>query len=225
MEDNIRERLFQQQDLKYRDFTAKLIPNIDKETIIGVRTPAIKQLARQLAANEAARFMQTLPHKYYEENNLHGQLIANMKDFEAVIAELDRFLPFVDNWATCDLISPKIFRKNMAALLPHIDKWLADDRVYTIRFGIEMLMSFYLDEEFKTDYLAKVVGIRSEEYYINMMVAWYFATALAKQYEAVIPYLEQHRLGEWTHKKAIQKAIESRRISDDKKAYLRTLRK
>ena len=222
---NIQEKLFALQDLKYRDFHAKLVPGIDKDRIIGVRVPALRKLAKEIPFEEAQAFMGDLPHKYIEENNLHGFLISNMKDFDAVIRELEAFLPYVDNWATCDLISPKIFKKNLNELLTYIDKWLNSQETYTIRFGIEMLMSFYLDDAFKPDYLAKVSKIHSEEYYVRMMVAWYFATALAKQYEATIGYIEEHRLEDWTHRKTIQKAVESRRLTAEQKGYLRSFSK
>lgn len=220
---NIQEKLFSLQDLKYRDFHAKLVPGIDKDRIIGVRVPDLRKLAKEIPLEEAKAFMGELPHKYIEENNLHGFIISSMKDFEAVIRELEAFLPYVDNWATCDLISPKIFKKNLDELLPYIDKWLKSQETYTIRFGIEMLMSFYLDADFKPEYLEKVAKIRSEEYYVRMMVAWYFATALAKQYDASIGYIEQHRLEDWTHRKTIQKAVESRRLTPEQKNYLKTL--
>ncbi len=220
---NIQEKLFSLQDLKYRDFHAKLVPGIDKDRIIGVRVPDLRKLAKEIPLEEARAFMGELPHKYIEENNLHGFIISNMKDFEAVIRELKVFLPHVDNWATCDLISPKIFKKHLDELLPYIDKWLQSQETYTIRFGIEMLMSFYLDADFKPEYLEKVAKIRSEEYYVRMMVAWYFATALAKQYDASIGYIEQHRLEDWTHRKTIQKAVESRRLTPEQKNYLKTL--
>ena len=222
---NIQERLFSLQDLKYRDFHAKLVPGIDKDRIIGVRVPSLRKLAKEIPFEEAQAFMGDLPHKYIEENNLHGFLISNMKDFDAVIRELETFLPYVDNWATCDLISPKIFKKNLHELLPYIDKWLNSQETYTIRFGIEMLMSFYLDDAFKPDYPAKVSKIHSEEYYVRMMVAWYFATALAKQYEATVGYIEEHRLEDWTHRKTIQKAVESRRLTAEQKEYLRSFSK
>ena len=220
----IKDRLFQLQDVKYRDFSAKLIPNIDMETIIGIRTPALRQLIKEIDQEEADAFIQQLPHHYLEENNLHGYMIANYKDFDRIIQALEKFFPYIDNWATCDTITPKVFKKNTDKLLPHIDKWLSSGETYAVRFGIRMLMAFYLDEKFKTNYLDKVAVIRSEEYYINMMIAWYFATALTKQYAATVPYIEQRKLPEWTHRKAIQKARESRRISDEQKEYLNSLK-
>lgn len=225
IEKQIEEMLFTLQDLKYRDFHCRLMPTVDPQTVIGVRTPALRKLAQKFQKDpEAETFLTMLPHRYYEENNLHGFLIASMKDYDRVITELDRFLPYVDNWATCDLMSPKVFKKHLAQLLPEIQRWMSSPHTYTIRFGIGMLMSFYLDAAFQPEYLDWVSAVRSQEYYVNMMVAWYFATALAKQYETALPYLENRRLDPWTHNKAIQKAIESYRITDQQKAYLRTLK-
>lgn len=221
----IQEKLFELQDVKYKEFHSGLIPTIDSETIIGVRTPQIRKLARELSKSpEAEAFLKQLPHKYYEENNLHGALIAQMKDYNRVIHELERFLPYIDNWATCDLISPKVFKKHLPQLIEQIKIWMDSDRIYTVRFGIGMLMGFYLDDAFKPEYPELVAAVISEEYYVNMMIAWYFATALAKQYTAVVPYLEQNRLEKWTHNKTIQKAIESYRITEEQKAYLRGLK-
>lgn len=213
------------QDLPYRDFQCRLVPTVAAEAMIGVRTPELRKFARAFAKTpEAAEFLTSLPHRYYEENNLHGFLIESMKDFGQAVAALDIFLPYVDNWATCDLMRPKVFRKNLPELLIAIRRWLTSEETYTIRFGIEMLMTFYLDEEFQPEYLNWVAELKSEEYYVNMMVAWYFATALAKQYGAALPYIQERRLAPWTHNKTIQKAIESYRITDDQKAYLRTLK-
>lgn len=221
----IRERLFEMQDPGYRDFHAALIPNVDKEKIIGVRTPALRKYARELRGSaEAEEFLCALPHEYYDENNLHGMLISEIKDYADCVAALDRFLPHVDNWATCDLTSPKVFKKHRAALIADIRRWIASGETYTVRFGMEMLMTHFLDEDFKEEYLAWVADVRSEEYYVRMMQAWYFATALAKQYEAAVVYIEQRRLESWTHNKAIQKARESFRVSDERKAYLKTLK-
>lgn len=222
----ILQRLFALQDLQYRDFQAKLMPTVDKNTIIGVRTPELRKLAKELAKREdVGAFLDALPHGYYDENNLHGFILCEEKDFDRVIARLDAFLPHVDNWATCDLLSPKVFKKHKNKLLPHIRRWLASSKVYTVRFGIEMLLSYYLDEDFSPEYLNWVAVLRSEEYYINMMIAWYFATALAKQYDAALPILLEQRLAPWTHNKTIQKAIESYRITDEQKAYLRSLKR
>lgn len=222
----ILQRIFTLQDLQYRDFQAKLMPTVDKSTIIGVRTPELKKLAKEFGKREdVGAFLDELPHTYYDENNLHGFLLCEDKDFDRVIARLDAFLPYVNNWATCDLLSPKVFKKHKAALLPHIRRWLTSDKVYTIRFGIETLMSHYLDADFAPEYLDWVAAVESEEYYVNMMIAWYFATALAKQYDAALPILLEQRLAPWTHNKTIQKAIESYRITDEQKAYLRTLKR
>ena len=223
--EEILQRLFTLQDLKYRDFQAKLMPNVDKDTIIGVRTPELRKLAREFAKREdIGAFLGALPHRYYDENNLHGFLLCEEKDFARVIARLDALLPYIDNWATCDLLSPKVFKRHKAELLPHIRRWLASGEVYTVRFGIEMLMSHYLDEDFVPEYLDCVAAVQSGEYYVNMMIAWYFATALAKQYDAAVPYLTRRRLAPWTHNKTIQKAIESYRIAPEQKARLRTLK-
>ena len=224
-ETTIRARLFELQDLSYRDFQCKLMPTVDPDTFIGVRTPELRKLAKSFSKEpEAEAFLRTLPHRYYEENNLHGFLIETMKDYSQVIAALDAFLPYVDNWATCDLMSPKIFKKHLPELREQIQVWMASSHTYTIRFGIEMLMTFYLDEQFQPEYLDWVADVHSEEYYVNIMIAWYFATALAKQYDAALPYLQEHRLEPWTHNKAIQKAIESYRITDEQKDYLRSLK-
>lgn len=225
MEEYIRQRLFELQDTGYRDFHSKLVPNIDPDCVIGVRTPTLRSLAKELSKMpEITEFLRSLPHRYYDENNLHGFIIAGMKDYETCIKELERFLPYIDNWATCDLISPKIFKKHLPELLEKIKVWMGSEHTYTIRFGIEMLMSFYLDEHFDPKYLEMAASVQSEEYYVKMMIAWYFATALAKQYEAALPYIELKRLEPWTHNKAIQKAIESYRIPDEHKGYLRTLK-
>lgn len=218
-------KLFELQDLSYRDFHARLMPTVSKERVIGVRTPALRKFAKEFGkTKEAEEFLKQLPHEYYEEDNLHGFLIAGMKDFDRCTEELDRFLPYVDNWATCDLMSPKIFKKHLQELLVKIRVWTASEHTYMIRFGVGMLMSLYLDDAFELEYPEMVSGIRSDEYYVNMMIAWYFATALAKQYEAVLPFIENGRLDKWTHNKAIQKAVESCRVSDGQKAYLRTLK-
>lgn len=222
----VQQRLFEMQDLAYRDFHSKLMPTIDKAAVIGVRTPALRKFAKEFSKMpEAKAFLQILPHKYYEENNLHGFLLEMIKDYEECVEQVDRFLPYVDNWATCDLMSPKVFKKHLPELLERIKVWLRSEDTYTIRFGIGMLMSFYLDEEFSEEYPELVAGVKSEEYYVNMMIAWYFATALAKQYEKILPFIEQQRLDTWTHNKAIQKAVESYRITPEQKTYLRTLKR
>lgn len=220
----IQKRLFEMQDLGYRDFTAALMPTVDKETVIGVRTPIIRKLAKELTDEQKAEFIKNLPHKYYEENNLHAAIIEGIRDYETAINEIERFLPFVDNWATCDMMRPKIFKKHLTELLVKIKEWSASNHTYTIRFGLETLMCYYLDGKFKEEYLKIPAEVKSEEYYVNMMIAWFFATALAKQYNATLPYIEGKALDKWTHNKAIQKAIESYRVSDEQKEYLRTLK-
>lgn len=223
--EEVLKRLFALQDLKYKDFQAKLMPTVNKDSIIGVRTPFLRKLAKEFAKREEIGvFLDTLPHRYYDENNLHGFLLYEDKDFARVVKRLDAFLPYVDNWATCDLMSPKVFKRHRDELLPYIKRWIGSDAVYTVRFGIEMLQSHYLDDDFLPEYLSLAV-VESKEYYVNMMVAWFFATALAKQYDAAVIYLEQNRLPQWTHNKTIQKAVESYRITDDQKAYLRTLKR
>lgn len=223
--DAVFQRLSELSDPTYRDFHAGLIPNISPETILGVRVPALRKLARELRGSaEAQEFMTALPHEYYDENCLHGLLINDIKDFGATVSALDAFLPYVDNWAVCDLISPRSFKSRPPELAAHVHRWLDSSHSYTVRFGIGVLMSFYLDEDFEPAQLEGVAERCCEEYYVNMMVAWYFATALAKQPEAALPYIENRRLSRWTHNKAIQKSIESRRIPDETKAYLKTLR-
>lgn len=225
IEQQVQKQLFALQDLKYRDFQSKLIPTIDPATVIGVRTPELRKFAKAFAKTpESQEFIKILPHQYYEENNLHGFLLENIKDYGECIAGIHAFFPYIDNWATCDMIKPKIFKKHLPELLEQIKIWLAATHTYTIRFGIEMLLSFYLEEAFAPEHLTWVAAIRSEEYYVNMMIAWYFATALAKQYDTTLPYIEKKRLASWTHNKTIQKAIESYRITDAQKAYLRTLK-
>lgn len=225
IEEDIQARLFALQDFKYRDFQCKLMPTVNPETVIGVRTPDMRKLAKEYSKTpEAMEFIKILPHEYYEENNLHGFLIETIKDYDQVIEAIDAFLPYVDNWATCDLMSPKVFKKHLPELYEKIIDWLKSSHTYTVRFGIEMLMSFYLDEHFQPETLELVAKVKSQEYYVNMMIAWYFATALAKQYDASLPYIQEQRLDRWTHNKAIQKAIESYRITDEQKSYLRTLK-
>ena len=224
--ENLEKELFELQDLKYRDFHSKLLPGIDKETIIGIRTPLLRKFTKEYAKTpEAELFMQELPHRYYEENNMHMMIASWIKDYEQCLAEVKRFLPYVNNWATCDLPAPKVFAKHKDELLPEICSWIAADETYTIRYGIGMLMTFYLDEDFRPEYLKMAADVESEEYYVNMMIAWYLATALAKQWDAAIPYLEERKLPEWVHRKTIQKAIESYRITPEQKIYLKTLRK
>ena len=221
----IQKRLFALQDLKYKEFHSGLVPTAETEDMIGVRVPQVRKLAKEVAKEEGCQdFLRQLPHKYYEENNLHAFIIEGMKDYEQCLAEVNRSLPYVDNWATCDSMNPKVFKKHKKELLPQIDAWLASDKTYTIRFGIGMLMGLYLDEHFSVEYLEKVASVTSKEYYVNMMRAWYFATALAKQYDATVKVLEEKRLDAWTHNKTIQKAVESYRITPGQKEYLRTLK-
>ena len=217
--------LFALQDLKYRDFQAKLMPTVDPETVIGVRTPELRRLAKEYAKTpEAREFLKLLPHRYYEENNLHGFLLETVKDYGQAMEYVENFLPYINNWATCDMVCPKVFGKHLPELLEKIRVWIASGETYTVRFGLGMLMRFYLDEAFRPEYLELAASLRSEEYYVNMMTAWYFATALAKQYGAALPYLQERRLDPWTHNKTIQKALESRRISEEQKTCLRALR-
>ena len=221
----LQERLFCLQDKQYAAFQAKLAPSVPEESIIGVRVPILRQFAKAYAhEDEHKHFLQELPHRFYDENMLHALLISQVKDYEECIRLTDRFLPYVDNWAVCDIMSPKVFAKHKEELLAKIKTWSQSSHVYTCRFGIETLMTHYLDKEFKTEYLEIPASVRSDEYYVKMMVAWFFATALAKQWEATIPYIEQKRLAPWTHNKTIQKSIESYRISPEQKEYLRSLK-
>ena len=221
----VQQDLFTMQDLKYRDFHAKLMPTVEKESVIGVRVPVLRTYAKKFGKTEEAKqFLKILPHQYYEENNLHGLLIEQIKDYELCIEELERFLPHIDNWATCDLLAVRTVKNHLNSYIKKIDRWLESEYIYTIRFGINMLMRYYLDDAFRPEYLEWVADVRSTEYYINMMRAWYFATALAKQPDAALPWLTEKRLDLWTHNKAIQKAVESRRIPPGMKQLLRGLR-
>lgn len=225
IEQEIEQRLFALQDRKYAAFQSKLIPTVSPETVIGVRTPALRAFAKELAKREdVSAFLAALPHRFFEENQLHAFILSLGKDYGETVRLLDAFLPFVDNWATCDQMSPKVFRKHRTELLIEIERYLGSERPYTVRFGVGMLMEHYLDEDFRPEYPARVAALRSEEYYVNMMIAWYFATALAKQYDAALPYIEGRKLDVWTHNKAIQKAIESYRVPEETKEYLRTLK-
>lgn len=222
---DVKTKLMELQDLSYRDFHAKLIPNIEKEKIIGIRTPDLRNFAKDLSkTNDGIDFLNTLPHFYYEENNLHAFLIERIKDYDTALLKCKEFLPYIDNWATCDSFKPVAFKKNKDKLINEIMLWLKSDKTYTIRYAIGLLMSLYLDDDFNEEYFLTVSEIRSDEYYVNMMIAWYFATALAKQWKVILPYIENRRLSEWAHRKTIQKAIESNRITDEQKQYLRTLR-
>ena len=221
----ISEELFALQDTEYQVFQSKLMPTIPPETVIGVRTPLLRKRAKELAGTpQAEHFLQSLPHRYYEENNLHAFLIEQIRDYDTALAETERFLPYINNWATCDCFCPKVFAQHKKELLVPIRRWLDSGEAYTVRYGMEMLMRYYLDDAFRPEYLEWVADVRSTEYYINMMRAWYFATALAKQPDAALPWLTEKRLDLWTHNKAIQKAVESRRIPPGMKQLLRGLR-
>ena len=218
-------QLFTMQDSEYKEFHGKLMPTINPDTILGIRVPILRKfsdgLAKSLSKEKVTEFMNELPHKYYEENNVHAFLIEKIKSFDECIAALEKFLPFVDNWATCDMMNPKIFKKNTQQLFYKIKEWMSSSHVYTIRFGIGILMRYFLDDNFKTEYLDMVTAVDSDEYYVKMMKAWFFATALAKQYEATFPYIKEKRLDTWSHNKGIQKAIESFRVSKEHKEELK----
>ena len=223
--EKIRLQLYALSEPKYRHFQCGLMPTVDPESVLGIRTPKLRSYAKSLAGTpDAQLFLKCLPHKYYEENNLHGFLIEQQKDYQEAVSAMDAFLPYIDNWATCDMITPKVFKKHLPELEEKILDWIHDDHTYTIRFGVNMLMKFYLDNYFKEEYLALVADIRSDEYYVKMVIAWYFATALAKQSDAALPYIKAQRLDKWTHNKAIQKALESYRVDNEKKVYLRKLK-
>lgn len=218
--------LFSFQDNEYRDFNSKLIPNIPKESVIGVRVPVLRKYAKEIKNSSLANdFLNSLPHKHLEENILHALLLENIKTYGDTINALNEFLPFVDNWAVCDIMSIKIFKKHIDILPEQLDRWLNSSHPYTIRFAIKMYMTYYLDENFSTSYMTKISEIQSGEYYVNMMIAWYFATALAKQYDTAIKFVENNKLPTWVHNKTIQKAIESYRITKEQKEYLRTLKR
>lgn len=222
---NIKEELLALQDISYADFQAKLTPNIPRDLFIGVRVPEARKLAKRIIGEpETFKFLRDLPHKYYDENMLHGLLIFEMKDYDACIEAVDEFLPYVDNWAVCDIMSPKIFKKNKKALLEKIKEWSKSEEEYTCRFGLEMLMSHFLDDDFKPEYLEIPLSVNNDEYYVKMMIAWFFATALAKQWDATIKHIEDQRLDTWAHNKAIQKARESKRITSKQKEYLKSLK-
>ena len=223
---NIQSKLFELQDKKYRDFQVKLIPNINSDNVIGVRTPELRKYAKELVrANNYVSFLNDLPHKYFDENQLHAFIISELKDYDNCILYINKFLPYINNWATCDQLSPKVFKKYCDKLINEIKIWINFKETYAIRFGIGILMQYYLEDNFKIEYLNLVSNIKSNEYYINMMRAWYFATALAKQYEAAIVFIEKNKLDVWTHNKTIQKAIESYRITKETKEYLRGLKR
>ncbi len=210
---------------EYADFQAKLVPTIEPSTILGIRVPKLRALAKSYIRDQECQvFLDSLPHNYYDENMLHAILISEMKDYDKCINRLEAFLPYVDNWAVCDIMSPKLFKRYRGDLMTRIKVWMASKETYTIRFGLGMLMTHFLDEDFRPEYFDMASSIRSDEYYVNMMIAWFFATALAKQWEVSLPYIEDKRLDDWTHKKAIQKARESLRISKEKKEYLKGLK-
>lgn len=223
---NIQKELFKLQDKDYRLIQVKTITNIDPDTIIGVRTPELRKLAKELyKSNNYEKFINDLPHKYFDENQLHAFIISEIKDYDKCLNEFKKFLPYVDNWATCDQSTPKVFSKNLDKLINEIKKWIKSKETYTIRFGVSMLMRNYLDDNFKEEYLEMVSKIRSNEYYVNMMIAWFFATALSKKYDYAIIYIEDNKLDTWIHNKTIRKAIESYRITDKQKEYLRSLKR
>ena len=223
--EEIRKELFGLQDEKYRDFQSKLTPTVKKESFIGVRTPDLRKYAKSLGKREDINlFLNELPHKYFDENQLHAFIISDIKDYTECLKAVEAFLPYVDNWATCDQMSPKVFKKHKAELLDAVKIWISSDLTYTIRFGVKMLMEHYLDEDYDSAYPEMVAGIRSDEYYVKMMAAWYFATALAKQYDDILPYIKERRLDVPTHNKTIQKAVESNRISPEHKECLRGYR-
>ena len=222
---DLHNKLHDLKDLKYRDMQIKIVPTIAAESVIGVRTPELRALAKELLKSGGYKaFLRELPHKYFEENQLQAFIISGIKDLDECMDELDMFLPYVDNWATCDQMSPKIFKKHKDILFLHIEEWIQSQKTYTVRFGIKMLMEHFLEEDFDLKYPNIVAELRSNEYYVNMMIAWYFATALAKQYDSIIPLIEEKKLDDWTHNKAIQKSIESRRITQEQKEYLRSLK-
>jgi len=223
--EEIYKELTAKQDVKYRDFQVKLIPTVPAESVIGVRTPELKKYAKSLVKNEAIQdFLDILPHKYFDECQLHAFIISEIKDYDRCLREVERFLPYIDNWATCDQLSPKVFKKHRGELINNIKEWISTDKTYTVRFGVGMMMEHFLDEDYYISYPEMVSELRSDEYYINMMIAWYFATALAKQYDTILPFIEERRLDTWTHNKAIQKSVESYRITPEQKEYLKSLK-
>ena len=224
MTSKIQAQLQSYTDISYRDFQCALMPTVERDTVIGVRTPILRRMAKTVDKESADAFLCALPHRYYEENNLHAFLIERIRSFDECIAALDSFLPYVDNWATCDSMNPKILGTNKECLLSHVDRWLSSSHEYTVRYAIKLLMTYYLDADFDPSYPTRVAAVKSEKYYVNMMIAWYFATALSKQYDAVLPYLTERRLSPWIHGKTIRKAIESYRITEEQKKELRALK-
>ncbi len=222
---DIQKQLFELQDVQYRSFMAELIPTVSDDRFIGIRTPVLRSLAKKLSGTEAGmQFLNELPHEYFEENQLHAFMISAIRDYDQALQYVEAFLPHIDNWATCDQLIVKAFRKDPERVLPNIESWLCSDHPYTVRYGIECLMKLFLDEHFKENYLQRVSRVRSDDYYVNMMIAWYFAEALAKQYDTAVCYIRQYQLPEWVHNKAIQKAVESFRISDEQKQELKQYR-
>lgn len=224
--EKIHKKLFEMQDTAYKDFQSKLMPTVDKDTIIGIRIPLLRRFAKEYAKSEEAKaFMSCLPHTYYEENNLHGYMLEYITDYDTVVTEIEKFLPYINNWATCDTVSPGVLGKYPDRLIVKIKEWISSDKPYTVRYGLGMLMRYFLDGNFKKEYLDLAVSVKSEEYYVKMMVAWFFATSLAKQYDDTLPYIAEGKLENWTHNKTISKAIESYRVSDTHKATLKMYRK
>ena len=227
---DIQKRLFELQDCKYAEFQSALIPNIARDTVIGVRIPLLRKLAKEIAKSPDGMrsikdFMLRIPHDYYEEDLLHCLFVSQIKDYKECLVRVNEFLPYITNWAVCDIFQPAVFKTHHTQLINEIPVWIASEKPYTCRFGMEQLMLHFLDKDFKPEYLELPAAVRSEEYYVNMMTAWFFATALAKQWDASIPYLEQHKLDRWTHNKTIQKGIESYRITNEQKEYLRSLKR
>ena len=223
--EEIKEKLKSLQDIRYRNFQAGLIPTVDNDKVIGVRTPDLRKLAKEMSKrDDADDFLNDLPHEYFDEDQLHAFMVSGIKDFDECISEVERFLPYINNWATCDQMTPKVFGRHKKELLPHVREWIDSGETYTVRFGVKMLMSYFLGDDFDMEYADLVAGIKSEEYYVNMMRAWYFATALAYNYNEVVPLIENRKLDRWTHNKAIQKSVESYRITAEQKEYLKTLK-
>lgn len=221
----IQNKLFEMQDLEYKAFHSKLMPTIDEDKIIGVRIPVLRKFSNEFAkSDDAKKFIRDLPHTYYEENNLHAFLIEKTKYFQEAVKLTEDFLPYIDNWATCDSFSPKVFKNHKDEILVFAKKWMKSEHTYTVRYGIGVMMRYFLEEDFKEEYLELVASVKSGEYYVNMMIAWYFATALAKQYESAVMYIREKRLDTWVHNKAIQKAVESYRVPNETKEYLKTLK-
>lgn len=223
---DIQKTLFEHIDLKYKDFNAKLIPTVNYDLVLGVRIPVLRKIAKDFSKHSESRiFLGSLPHKYHEENNIHAFLIESIKDFDEAIKMTEIFLPYIDNWATCDSFLPSVFKKNTEKLLPYVLKWIKSDRTYTIRYGIVLLMKLYSEDKFENRFLQEVSEIKSKEYYVKMAISWYFAELLAKQYDVAVSYIENKVLDVWVHNKAIQKATESYKISDERKIYLKSLKR